>query len=163
MAYGPPMAMLLRMLEKDRMRSGWSVGQLAWRLGITVREYQEVGAGERWPNGETFNRICELYGWPQSFVGAAGLTGKGRGRSRREVAGGLRVPAASYFVPPRTLRSASSPSVPEKPAAARAVTRQHHLTASDPFSLETAPRGTLPEVPPGLRRAVEPSDAAGLR
>ena len=81
MAYGPPMAMLLRMLEKDRMRSGWSVGQLAWRLGITVREYQEVEAGERWPNRETFNRICELYGWPQSFVGAAGLTGKDRGRS----------------------------------------------------------------------------------
>ena len=36
--------------------------------------------GERWPSGETFNRICEMYGWPQTFVGAAGLTGKDRGR-----------------------------------------------------------------------------------
>jgi hypothetical protein len=35
---------------------------------MTVREYQELEAGERWPNGETFNRICELYGWPQTFV-----------------------------------------------------------------------------------------------
>jgi hypothetical protein len=22
---------------------------------------REIEAGERWPNGETFNRICELY------------------------------------------------------------------------------------------------------
>ena len=60
------------MLEHDRTRAGWSVGQVAWRLGVTVREYRELEAGERWPNGETFNRICELYGWPQTFVGEAG-------------------------------------------------------------------------------------------
>jgi predicted transcriptional regulator len=68
MAYGPPMAMLPRMLEEDRMRSGWSVGQVAWRLGITVREYRELEAGERWPNWETFHRILDLFGWPQTFV-----------------------------------------------------------------------------------------------
>ena len=59
-------AMFRKMLEEDRRRAGWSVGQ--WRLGITVRDYREIEAGERWPNGETFNRICELYGWPQTFV-----------------------------------------------------------------------------------------------
>jgi hypothetical protein len=35
---------------------------------VTVPEYRELEAGERWPNGETFHRICELYGWPQTFV-----------------------------------------------------------------------------------------------
>lgn len=45
-----------------------SVGQAAWRLGIAVREYRELEAGERWPDGEKFNRICELYGWPQTFA-----------------------------------------------------------------------------------------------
>jgi ribosome-binding protein aMBF1 (putative translation factor) len=59
--------MFRKMLEEDRRRAGWSVGQAAWRLGITVREYREIEVGERWPNGETFNRICELYGWPQTF------------------------------------------------------------------------------------------------
>jgi hypothetical protein len=62
------MAALPTMLEQDRTREGWSVGQAAWRLGITVREYREIEAGERWPNSETWHRICELYGWPQTFA-----------------------------------------------------------------------------------------------
>ena len=33
----------------DRKQAGWSVGQAAWRLGITTREYREIEAGERWP------------------------------------------------------------------------------------------------------------------
>ena len=69
MAYGPPMAMLPTMLEEDRMRAGWSVGQAAWRLGITVRAFREIEAGERVPSWETWDRICKLYGCPQTFVG----------------------------------------------------------------------------------------------
>ena len=42
--------MLPGMLEHDRKQAGWSVGQAAWRLGITVREYREIAAGEHWPN-----------------------------------------------------------------------------------------------------------------
>jgi hypothetical protein len=42
--------MFRKMLEEDRRRAGWSAGQVAWRLGITVREYREIEAGERWPN-----------------------------------------------------------------------------------------------------------------
>jgi transcriptional regulator with XRE-family HTH domain len=61
--------MFRRMLEEDRRRAGWSVGQAALRLGVSVREYREIEAGERWPSGETFNRICQLFGWPQTFVG----------------------------------------------------------------------------------------------
>ena len=34
-----------------------------------VREYRELEAGTRSPNWETFDRICKVYGWPQTFVG----------------------------------------------------------------------------------------------
>jgi transcriptional regulator with XRE-family HTH domain len=60
--------MLPKMLEHDRRRAGWSVGQAAFRLGVTVREYRELEAGERAPNFGTWDRICKLYSWPQTFV-----------------------------------------------------------------------------------------------
>jgi hypothetical protein len=34
--------MLPTMLEQDRKRAGWSVGQAAWRLGVSIREYREL-------------------------------------------------------------------------------------------------------------------------
>jgi hypothetical protein len=34
-------------LKKDRERRGFTMGQVAW---------------------QTWDRICELYGWPQTFV-----------------------------------------------------------------------------------------------
>jgi transcriptional regulator with XRE-family HTH domain len=55
------------MLERDRKRSGFSVGQLAWRLGVSPSDYRELEAGERWPRFETYDRICQLFGWPQTF------------------------------------------------------------------------------------------------
>jgi hypothetical protein len=39
-------------------------------LGVSVQEYREIEAGERWPDWDTFHRICELYGCPQAFVGS---------------------------------------------------------------------------------------------
>jgi Helix-turn-helix domain len=44
--------------------------EAAWRFGVTVREYRELEAGTRFPTVETWNRICKLYGWPQTFVSA---------------------------------------------------------------------------------------------
>jgi predicted transcriptional regulator len=41
------------MLEQDRKRAGWSIGQAAWRLGVSVREYREFEAGGRSPSWET--------------------------------------------------------------------------------------------------------------
>jgi hypothetical protein len=55
-------------LEHDRRRAGWSVGQTAWRLGITVRECREIEAGTRSPSFETWDGICKLFGWPQTFA-----------------------------------------------------------------------------------------------
>ena len=57
------------MLERDRIRSGLTVGQLAWRLGVTPRTYRELEAGECSPDFETYERICKLFGWPETFVG----------------------------------------------------------------------------------------------
>jgi transcriptional regulator with XRE-family HTH domain len=57
------------MLELDRKQAGWSVGQAASRLGVSVREYREIEAGAHSPSFETWDRICMLYGWPQTFIG----------------------------------------------------------------------------------------------
>jgi DNA-binding XRE family transcriptional regulator len=64
-----------KMLEDDRKRAGWSVGQAAWRLGVSPRAYRELEAGARFPNWETFDRICKLFGWPVTF--AVGATRSG--------------------------------------------------------------------------------------
>jgi transcriptional regulator with XRE-family HTH domain len=61
------MAMLPTMLEQDRKRAGWSVGQAAWELGVSVREYRELEAGARSPTFETYDRIGAASGWPRSF------------------------------------------------------------------------------------------------
>jgi hypothetical protein len=60
--------MLPKMLEQDRMQAGWSVGQAACRLGVSVKEYWELEAGARAPTFETWDRICKLFGWPQTFT-----------------------------------------------------------------------------------------------
>ena len=54
------MAMLQVMLEHDRRRAGWSAGQAAWRLGVSVREYREIEAGDLVPSSEKWDRICRL-------------------------------------------------------------------------------------------------------
>jgi predicted transcriptional regulator len=60
--------MLPKMLEDDRRRAGWSAGRAAWELGVSIREYRELEAGARSPSFETWDRICKLYGWPQTFA-----------------------------------------------------------------------------------------------
>jgi predicted transcriptional regulator len=54
--------MFHKMLEDDRKRAGWSVGQAAWRLGVSVREYRELEAGTRAPSFQAWYRICKLGG-----------------------------------------------------------------------------------------------------
>jgi predicted transcriptional regulator len=57
------------MMERDRKREGLRVCRAAWLLGVSVREYREIEAGDRTPSLDTYQRISELYGWPQTFVG----------------------------------------------------------------------------------------------
>jgi hypothetical protein len=47
---------------------GLSVAQAAGRFGVRISEYRELGAGDRWPSFETYDRICKLFGWPQTFL-----------------------------------------------------------------------------------------------
>ncbi|HEX5936459.1 MAG TPA: helix-turn-helix transcriptional regulator [Actinomycetota bacterium] len=62
------MAALPAMLKDDRTRAGWSVEQVALRLGVNVPAYRELEAGTRMPSWETWDRICNTFGWPQTFV-----------------------------------------------------------------------------------------------
>ena len=63
------MAAYSGMLERDRRRWGLRVARASWLLGVSVREYRELEAGTRSPTFDTYSRICELFGWPDSFVG----------------------------------------------------------------------------------------------
>jgi hypothetical protein len=45
------------------------VGQVAWRLGVKPQEYRELEAGTRSPDFDAWDRICKLYGWPQTYAG----------------------------------------------------------------------------------------------
>jgi hypothetical protein len=65
--------MLPDMLERDRRRRGFTVGQVAWRLAVSPREYRELEAGTSLPRFDTWDRICKLFGWSQSFVRSSGL------------------------------------------------------------------------------------------
>jgi hypothetical protein len=59
------------MMKRDRRREGLRVCRAAWLVGVTVREYREMEAGDRVPEFDVWDRLCELYGWPQTFVGSA--------------------------------------------------------------------------------------------
>ena len=55
------------LLSQDRERSGLTVEQAARQLGVSAVAYGELEAGERWPEWETYGRICKAFGWPRSF------------------------------------------------------------------------------------------------
>jgi DNA-binding XRE family transcriptional regulator len=63
------MAMLPTMLADDRRRAGWSEAEAARHLRVSARVYRELEAGARSPSFEIWDRICKLFGWPQTFVG----------------------------------------------------------------------------------------------
>jgi hypothetical protein len=56
------------MLRHDRERRGFTIGQVGWRLGVKPQEYRELVAGKRSPDFDTWDRVCKLHGWPQTFV-----------------------------------------------------------------------------------------------
>ena len=42
------------------------VCRAAWLVEVSVREYRQIQAGERFPDSGTYERICSLYGFPQT-------------------------------------------------------------------------------------------------
>ena len=65
----PGLAAFPKMLRDDRRRRGFTVSQVAWRLGIAPDDYRALEDGESYPDFETWDRITEPYGWPQTYVG----------------------------------------------------------------------------------------------
>jgi len=64
----PTLAAHATMMERDRKREGLRVCRAAWLIGVSVREYREIVAGDRTPSLDTYRRISELYGWPQTLA-----------------------------------------------------------------------------------------------
>ena len=53
--------MFAKMLRNDRARRGFTVGQVARRLG--QRQYRDFEAGAVSPSFEKWDRMCKLHGW----------------------------------------------------------------------------------------------------
>jgi transcriptional regulator with XRE-family HTH domain len=68
--------MVTKMLRDDRRRAGWSEAQVAWRVGVSVATYRRFESGEQAPTFDTYERICKLFGWPQSFVKPANVASR---------------------------------------------------------------------------------------
>ncbi|HYJ60415.1 MAG TPA: helix-turn-helix transcriptional regulator [Actinomycetota bacterium] len=58
------MSQMADLLERDRIRLGFTVGQIAYRLGISPAEYHCLIAGAPITSYDTWERISDLYGWP---------------------------------------------------------------------------------------------------
>jgi hypothetical protein len=71
-SYRTAMTMFSDMLRRDRIRWGLRPARAAWLLDVGVPELREFDAGTRCPDFDTYERICELFGWPQAFVGESG-------------------------------------------------------------------------------------------
>lgn len=39
-------------------------------MGIKPAEYKRLEAEEVFPTADVWDRMCELFGWPQTFVGS---------------------------------------------------------------------------------------------
>jgi DNA-binding XRE family transcriptional regulator len=64
----PSLAAFPAMMQRDRVRQGLRVCRAAWLIGVTVREYREIEAGERDPDFETWRRMCDVFNWPLAFT-----------------------------------------------------------------------------------------------
>ena len=63
----PPWQPYAAMMQRDRKREGLRVCRAAWLIGVSVREYREIVAGDRMPSLDVYRRVSELYGWPQAW------------------------------------------------------------------------------------------------
>jgi len=67
----PSLAAFPAMLEFDRQDLGLRECRAAWLLGLTVRQYRQLEAGEQAPlNADVWERIVEVFGWPRAFSGS---------------------------------------------------------------------------------------------
>ncbi len=67
--YSPAMVpMYASMLERDRKRWGLRVCRADWLLGVSVREYRllEAGDGDGDVTSDVGDRMVEVFGWPRA-------------------------------------------------------------------------------------------------
>jgi hypothetical protein len=64
----PTLAAFPQMLERDRERAGLRVARADWLLGLTVREYRELEAGDAAITSDLWERMVEVFGWPRGFA-----------------------------------------------------------------------------------------------
>ena len=55
----PTLAAYPGMMQRARKREGLRICRAAWLIGVTVREYRALEAGEGYPDFKTWDRICE--------------------------------------------------------------------------------------------------------
>jgi helix-turn-helix protein len=55
------------MMRRSRQRLGLRECRAAWLIGVTVRQYREIEAGERETDAATWERMCEVFGWQVSY------------------------------------------------------------------------------------------------
>jgi len=65
------MAQMANLLERDRERFGFTVGQAAYRLGLRPTQYRALLEDTSTMTYDTWDRVAELYGWPRSFARTA--------------------------------------------------------------------------------------------
>jgi hypothetical protein len=59
---------LITQLPDDRRRVGLRLCRMAWLLGLTVREYRALEAGELEIDNDLYERIVDVCGWPTGSV-----------------------------------------------------------------------------------------------
>jgi plasmid maintenance system antidote protein VapI len=53
------------MMRRDRERLGLRECRAAWLLGVTVRQYRQLEAGEQGEiTADVWDRMVEVFGWP---------------------------------------------------------------------------------------------------
>jgi hypothetical protein len=53
------------MMRRDRERLGLRECRAAWLLGVTVRQYRQLEAGEQGViTADVWDRMVEVFGWP---------------------------------------------------------------------------------------------------
>jgi transcriptional regulator with XRE-family HTH domain len=72
----PTVAAYPGMMQRARKREGLRECRAASLVGVSLREYREIEAGDRTPSPSTYERISELYGWPQPFVSEAKVSAR---------------------------------------------------------------------------------------
>lgn len=57
----------VEILPKARKREGLRVCRAAWLLGLTVRQYRALEAGELIPDPDLWRRMVAVFNWPRSW------------------------------------------------------------------------------------------------